>query len=146
LFFVGGMAGSTGGGVKVVRHVLLYENTYLQIKRLIHPNAILKLRLNGQIVPADVLQHVLSFIVLYVAVVAAGTFLMAMLGLDLMSAVGAAISCVANIGPAFGSLGPTENYAHIPMLGKWILSFLMMAGRLELFTVLVLFMPAFWRR
>ena len=71
---------------------------------------------------------------------------MAMLGLDLLSAIGAAISSVGNIGPAFGTLGPTENYAHIPKLGKWVLAILMMAGRLEIFTVLVLFLPAFWRR
>ncbi len=146
LFFVGGMAGSTGGGPKVVRHVLVFKNSFIEIKQLIHPRAIIPLRLNDQVVPPDVMRNVLSFIVLYIALIAAGTAMMALLGLDLLSAIGATISCVGNIGPAFGTLGPTENYAHVHALGKWVLSLLMMAGRLEVFTVLILFVPAFWRR
>ena len=146
LFFVGGMAGSTAGGVKVVRHVLLYKHTHAEIRRLVHPRAIIPIRLSGKVVPPDVMRNVLSFIVLYVATVGAGSLLMAFLGLDLLTSIGAALSCVGNVGPAFGSLGPAANYAHIPMLGKWILALLMMLGRLEIFTVLVLFVPAFWRR
>lgn len=146
LFFVGGMAGSTGGGVKVVRHVLVFKNSFTEIKQLIHPHALLPIRLNGEVVPRDLIRNVLSFVVFYIAGLTVGTLLMAMLGLDLLSAIGAAISCVGNIGPAFGTLGPTENYAHIAPLGKWVLSILMMAGRLELFTVLILFVPAFWQR
>jgi trk system potassium uptake protein TrkH len=146
LFFVGGMAGSTAGGVKVVRHVLLYKHTHAEITRLVHPQAIIPVRLSGKVVPQDIMRNVLSFIVLYVAVVGAGSLLMALLGMDLMTSIGAAISCVGNIGPAFGTLGPAENYAHIPMIGKWILAGLMMLARLEIFTVLVLFVPAFWRR
>ena len=146
LFFVGGMAGSTGGGVKVVRHVLVFKNSFKEIKQLIHPQAMLPIRLNGQVVTQDVMRNVLSFIVLYIAAITLGTAAMAFLGLDLLSAIGASISSVGNIGPAFGTLGPTENYAHIPAAGKWVLSFLMMAGRLEIFTVLILFVPAFWRR
>ncbi len=146
LFFVGGMAGSTGGGVKVVRHLLLYKNSYREIKRLIHPQAILPLRLNGEVVPQEVLRNVLTFLVFYIALVAVGILAMVLLGQDILTAVGASISCVGNVGPGFGTLGPTETYAHIPALGKWILSFLMMAGRLEILTVLVLFMPTYWRR
>ena len=146
LFFVGGMAGSTGGGVKVIRHVLVFKDSFKEIKQLIHPQAVMPVRLNGAVVPPDVMRNVLSFIVFYIALLALGAALMAVLGLDLLSALGAAISCVGNIGPAFGTLGPTENYAHVPMLGKWILALLMMAGRLEIFTVLILFVPTFWRR
>ncbi|MFQ5569339.1 MAG: TrkH family potassium uptake protein [Rhodothermales bacterium] len=146
LFFVGGMAGSTGGGVKVIRHVLVFKNSFKEIRQLIHPRAVMPVRLNGTVVPRDVMRNVLSFIVLYIASVTFGTAVMALLGYDLLSAVGVSISSVGNIGPAFGMFGPTENYAHLPDIGKWIMSILMMAGRLEIFTVLILFMPSFWRR
>ncbi len=146
LFFVGGMAGSTGGGVKVVRHVLFVKNSYKEINQLVHPQAVIPIRLNGRVVPQEVMREVLSFFALYFGLIAFGTAVMALIGLDLLSALGATISCLGNIGPAFGSFGPTENYAHVPMLGKWILALLMMAGRLEIFTVLILFVPAFWRR
>ena len=146
LFFIGGMAGSTGGGVKVVRHVLLVKNSFKEVKQLVHPQAILPIRLNGSVVPKDVMGNVLSFIVLYLGLFFAGTLVMAGLGMDLMSAFGAALSCIGNVGPAFGTLGPTENYAHVPAAGKWVLSFLMVAGRLEIYTILILFAPTFWRR
>jgi len=146
LFFLGGMAGSTGGGMKVVRHVLLFKNAYRDIKQLIHPQAVMPVRMNGKVVPAEVLRNVLSFIVLYFALIALGTGTMALLGTDLLTSFGATISCVGNIGPAFGTLGPAENYAHLHAGGKWVLALLMMAGRLEIFTVLILFVPAFWRQ
>lgn len=146
LFFCGGMAGSTGGGVKIIRHVLMFKNSFREIRQLVHPNAVIHVRLNGEVVPSDILRHVLSFIVLYIGGIGVGTALMALVGLDLLSAFGATMSCIGNIGPAFGTFGPTENYAHLPDFGKWVLSFLMMAGRLELFTVIILFAPAFWRR
>jgi len=145
LFFCGGMAGSTGGGIKIIRHVLLVKNSFKEIRQLVHPRAILPTRLNGEVVPDDVMRNVLSFIVLYFALVAGGTATMAVMGLDLLSAFGATISCVGNIGPAFGDFGPTENYSAIPIVGKWVLSVLMIAGRLEIFTVLILFAPDFWR-
>ena len=146
LFFAGGMAGSTGGGIKMVRHLLLYKNSYNEINRIIHPQAILTVRMNGRVVPRDVMRNVLSFAVLYMGTVGVGTLVMTLSGMDLLSAFGGTLSCVGNIGPAFGTLGPTENYAHIPDLGKWMLSLLMVIGRLEIFTVLSLFVPAFWRR
>jgi len=145
-FFIGGMAGSTGGGVKVIRHVLMFKNSFKEIKQLIHPQALLPIRLGDRVVGSDVMKNVLSFIVLYLGLVGLGTLLMAFFGLDLLTAFGATLSSVGNVGPAFGTLGPTENYAHIPMLGKWVLSFLMMAGRLEIFTAIIIFVPAFWRR
>lgn len=146
LFFCGGMAGSTGGGPKVIRHVLMFKNSFREIKQLIHPAAVIHVRLNGEVVPKDILSNVLSFIVLYIGGIGIGTAVMFFVGLDLLSAFGASMSCIGNIGPAFGTFGPSENYAHVPLLGKWVLSFLMMAGRLELFTVLILFAPAFWKR
>jgi trk system potassium uptake protein TrkH len=146
LFFCGGMAGSTGGGVKVVRHVLLGKSVYKELRQLVHPQAILPIRLNDEVVSRDVINNILAFIVLYLGLLFGGTIVVSALGLDLWSAFTAALSCVGNIGPAFGSVGPTDNYAHIPALGKWVLTFLMVAGRLEIYTVLILLTPAFWRR
>lgn len=146
LFFVGGMAGSTGGGIKVIRHVLLLKNSFKEIRQLLHPQALLPLRLNDAVVPQGIMRNVLSFFVLYFGLIVLGTLVLTAIGLDLLTAFGATISCVGNIGPAFGTLGPAENYAHLPAIGKWVLSLLMMAGRLEIFTVLVLFAPSFWSR
>ena len=146
LFFVGGMAGSTGGGVKVIRHVLVFKNSFKEIKQLIHPQAIIPVRLNNRVISQDVMRNVLSFLIFYIATIAFGTLVMGLLGFDLLSAVGVAISSVGNIGPAFGTFGPTENYAHLPAIGKWVMAMLMMAGRLEIFTVLILFVPSFWRQ
>lgn len=146
LFFVGGMAGSTGGGVKVVRVLLILKNSYREFKKLIHPQAVIPIRLDHRVVSDSIMQNVLSFIVLYIGLIGVGTLIMGFLGLDLMSAFGAALSSVGNVGPAFGTLGPTENYTHLPVAGKWVLSILMMAGRLEIFTLLMLFTPQFWKR
>ena len=140
------MAGSTGGGVKVIRHVLMFKNSFKEIKQLIHPQAIMPIRLGGKVVPPEVMKNVLSFIVLYLGLIGVGTMAMAFFGLDLLTSFGATLSSVGNIGPAFGTLGPTENYAEVPLLGKWVLSFLMMAGRLEIFTAIIIFVPVFWRR
>ncbi|GAB5534050.1 MAG: TrkH family potassium uptake protein [Rubricoccaceae bacterium] len=146
LFFVGGMAGSTGGGVKVVRVLLILKNSFREFRQLVHPRAILPLRLDHQVVSDGIMRNVLSFIVLYVGLIGAGTLIMGFMGLDLWSAFSATFSCVGNVGPAFGAMGPTETYTHVPAAGKWVLSILMMAGRLEIFTVLLLFTPAFWKR
>jgi len=146
LFFCGGMAGSTGGGVKIVRHLLLGKSAYKEIRQLVHPQAVLPIRLNDEVVSRDVIHNILSFLVLYLGLLGAGTIVVSALGIDLWSAFTAALSCVGNIGPAFGTVGPTDNYAHIPVLGKWVLSFLMVAGRLEIYTVLILLAPTFWRR
>ena len=146
LFFVGGMAGSTGGGVKVVRVLLILKNSFRELRQLVHPQAILPVRLDHRVVPEGIVRNVLSFIVFYVGLIGLGTLLMGFMGLDIWSAFSATFSCVGNVGPAFGAMGPTENYTHVPVAGKWVLSILMMAGRLEIFTVLLLFTPAFWKR
>ena len=146
LFFVGGMAGSTGGGVKVVRVLLILKNSFRELRQLVHPQAILPIRLDHRVVPEGILRNVLSFIVFYIGLIGLGTLLMGFMGLDIWSAFSATFSCVGNVGPAFGAMGPTENYTHVPVAGKWVLSVLMMAGRLEIFTVLLLFTPAFWKR
>ena len=146
LFFSGGMAGSTGGGIKVVRHILLFKNVNTEIKKLVHPNAVIPVRLNRQSVSQDIIRNVLSFFFVYFTLIGLGTLIMTLMNLDVWSAFTVTISSIGNVGPAFGDFGPTETYAPIPAAGKWVLSLLMMAGRLELFTVLILFFPAFWRR
>jgi trk system potassium uptake protein len=146
LMFVGGSAGSTAGGVKIVRHVMLIKNSLLEFKRQLHPSAVIPVRLNKRAVTQDITFNVLAFIMIYLLVFAFGSILMASLGVDFMTAIGAVATSLGNIGPGIGSVGPVDNFSHLPAVGKWILSFLMLFGRLELFTVLILFSPYFWSK
>jgi trk system potassium uptake protein TrkH len=145
LFFFGGSAGSTGGGIKIMRIVLLFKNGYYELKRLIHPNAIIPLKFNKHSVDTKIVTNVLAFFVLYFVIFGTSIVIFMLFEPDLVSSMGAVASSLGNIGPGLGSVGPAENYAHIHPLGKWFLSFLMLLGRLELFTILVLFSPAFWK-
>lgn len=145
LMFVGGSAGSTGGGIKVVRVMLMFKNSFLELKRLIHPNAIIPVRLNNQAVPPPIVINILAFIAVYIAMVFIGMTVLSTMGYNFETSVGAVAATLGNIGPGIGAVGPVENYAHFPVFGKWFLSFLMLIGRLELFTVLVLFTPTFWK-
>ncbi|MBR9757502.1 MAG: TrkH family potassium uptake protein [Algicola sp.] len=145
LMFLGGSAGSTSGGVKVVRHLMLIENGFLEFKRALHPNAILPLRYNKKSIPGDIVFNIQGFFILYMLSFIVGALVFSMLGIDFKSAVGLAASSLGNVGPALGEFGPVNNYAALPGLGKWWASFLMLLGRLELFTVLILLTPFFWR-
>jgi len=145
-FFTGGSAGSTGGGIKMIRWLILFRNSFREIKQIIHPRAILPIRIGGKVIDADIQRTVLSFFVLYIFVFVTGGMIIALCGYDLLSSMGVSIACLGNIGPAWGEFGPTENYAQIPLFGKWVLIILMMIGRLELFTVLVIFSPTFWKQ
>ncbi|MDZ7743023.1 MAG: potassium transporter TrkG [Bacteroidota bacterium] len=146
LMFVGGSAGSTGGGIKVVRQLLLFKNSGMELKRLVHPNALIPVRLNGKAVNQEIIFKVMAFFLIYIIIFALGTLVMSMLGLDFETAIGASVATLGNIGPGIGDVGPTGNYAAIPLFGKWFLSFLMLLGRLELFTVLIILTPAFWKK
>ncbi len=146
LMFVGGMAGSTGGGIKVVRQLLLFKNSTLELKRLIHPQAIIPVRLSGKAVSGDIIYKIMAFFLIYMIIFVFGTLFMSILGLDFESAIGSTVATLGNIGPGIGMVGPDDNYAEIPIIGKWFLSFLMLLGRLELFTVLILFSKAFWKK
>ncbi|MDA0196190.1 MAG: TrkH family potassium uptake protein [Bacteroidetes bacterium] len=146
LMFIGGSAGSTAGGVKIVRHVVLIKNSILEFKRQIHPTAVIPVRLNKKAVDKDITFTVLAFIMIYISIFATGSVIMAMIGVDFETALGSVATCLGNIGPGIGAVGPMDNFAQIPDLGKWFLSGLMLLGRLELFTVLILFTPYFWRR
>ena len=145
LMFYGGCAGSTGGGIKQVRFLLLIRQSGAEIKRLIFPHAVLPIRVNDRVVPPEVMTNVLGFFFFFIGIFAVVTCIMTTLGLDLVSAAAATIATMGNIGPGLGSVGPTDNYAHIHTTGKFVLSFCMLLGRLELYTVLILFSPNFWR-
>lgn len=146
LMFTGGCAGSTGGGIKIVRIVLLFKNSKLELKRLIHPQALIPVRLNRKSISQGIIFNVLAFFLLYIVIFAFGSLIMSIIGLDFESSIGSVAACLGNIGPGLGSVGPVLNYGLVPDIGKWLLSFLMLLGRLELFTVLILFSSAFWNR
>lgn len=146
LMFVGGSAGSTGGGIKVVRIYLLIKFMLSEFVRLIHPHAVIPVRANNQVVPRDMLMNVLGFFVVAMLVFAGGVLVMTLIGLDMLTSIGATAATLWNIGPGLGDVGPTDNYAAIPVVGKWVLSMLMLMGRLELFTVIILFSPAYWKK
>jgi trk system potassium uptake protein TrkH len=146
LMFIGGMAGSTGGGIKVVRQLLLVKNGVQELKRNIHPQAIIPVRLNRAAVPQEIIFKVMAFFQWYIVILLFGALVMSILGLDFQSALGSTIATLGNIGPGLGQVGPVGNYAFIPTAGKWFLSFMMLMGRLELFTILIFFSVAFWKR
>jgi trk system potassium uptake protein TrkH len=145
LMFLGGSAGSTSGGVKVVRHLILIRNGFLEFKRTLHPNAVLPVRYNRKAISGDIVFNVLAFFILYMLSFIIGSLGFSMMGLDFESAIGVAASSLGNVGPALGDFGPIDNYYNLPEIGKWWCSFLMLIGRLELFTVLILLTPFFWR-
>jgi trk system potassium uptake protein TrkH len=146
LMLIGGCAGSTGGGMKIIRLYVLIQFVRTEIRRLLHPNAVIPLRVGDKVIPKEIITNILGFLALMSGLFIIGVVLMTLLGLDIESALGAVASALGNIGPGLGSVGPTDNYAHIPALGKWILSFLMLAGRLEIYTVLILLAPSFWQK
>lgn len=146
LFLIGGSAGSTAGGVKIVRHIIIIKNSLLEIKKLLHPNAIIRVRYDGKAIHQHIVFNVLSFFVLYMLIFILGSITLTFFGLDFISAMSAAASSLSNVGPALGSVSPVNNYAHLSDNAKLFSSFLMLVGRLELFTVLVLFTPFFWKK
>ena len=146
MMFLGGSTGSTAGGIKIVRHAIILKNSILEIKRQLHPSAILPVRVNGKAINQSITFNVLAFIMLYFAVFLVGILLMSFTELDFESSLGAVATSVGNIGPGLGSVGPVFNFADVSAFGKWVLSFLMILGRLELFTVLILFSPYYWKK
>lgn len=146
LMLTGAMAGSTSGGIKIVRIVLISKHVHLQAFRLIHPRGIRFNKLNGKTVPDDVIHSILGFCVMYMLLALASILAILATGVDFVTAATGVISAISNIGPGLGTIGPSETYAHLPGFAKWVLSVCMLFGRLELFTILVLFLPSFWRR
>jgi trk system potassium uptake protein TrkH len=145
LMFTGGTAGSTSGGIKVVRLLLITKNDRQELKRLIHPNAFIPVRLNKHIIPRTTIYNLLVFITIYLFVMCFGTFVISMMDYDIITSFSTSASMLGNIGPGLGTFGPFTNYSAVPMAGKWFLSALMLLGRLELLTVMILFTKNFYR-
>jgi trk system potassium uptake protein TrkH len=146
LMFTGSCAGSTSGGSKLDRSLYLVKNTYNELYRCIHPNAIMSVHINGRVVSSDLVNKVIAFLCIYIMLIGAGGLILTAYGVTIDDALFASFSCVGNTGLGCGIFGINGSYAVLPAICKWVLATLMMIGRLELFTVLVLFTPAFWHR
>jgi trk system potassium uptake protein TrkH len=152
MMFIGGMAGSTSGSVKVYRLDVLYEASRSDVRRLIHPRGVFVTRVGKSAVPDTIVEAIQTFFLLYMFAFMTGTFLLAIIGstgdpqLDAITTVSAVASSLGNVGPGLGLVGPTETYLVVPALGKWLLAALMIVGRLEILPILILFNPELWRR
>nr|MBP7479292.1 TrkH family potassium uptake protein [Spirochaetaceae bacterium] len=146
LMFIGGCSGSTGGSIKVIRWVVLGKQMMNEIRRMLHPHGVFSIRLNGRAGRKDLVYSVSAFIFLYFILVLITTFVAAFDGADIITSFTASLAMVGNIGPGFGKVGPVENYGFFSPFTKWWFSFAMVAGRLELYTMLVFFIPAYWKK
>lgn len=144
--FFGGCAGSTAGGAKITRLILLFKNTDNEFYRQIHPTAIRPVRFNGKVVSHDLISKVLAFIVVYILIIAVSAMILSLMNMTIDEAIGISLSAMGNCGFGFGRMNPDSNFIILPTLGKWILIFDMLIGRLEIFTVLILFSPYFWKK
>lgn len=146
LMSICGCAGSTSGGLKMGRFVILAKNLFNEFKKQTHPNAVIPVRMNGHVVSGEIVHRVLAFVFAYIALIVVSCLVLALDGMPFDDTIGVAISAIGNIGPGLGAQGPIGNYAEVPDLSKWFLSFLMLTGRLEIFTVLTILVPGFWKQ
>ncbi|WP_457551756.1 TrkH family potassium uptake protein [Desulfobacula sp.] len=144
--FIGASAGSTGGGIKCARIIACFKYCYRELFKIIHPRSINHVKINNMVIPDELLRSIMGFIALYIGLFVLSSLILAGMGVDMMTAFGAVAACIGNIGPGFGTVGPTENFYHLPMLGKWLLAWCMLLGRLEIYTIIILFVPEFWRK
>jgi trk system potassium uptake protein TrkH len=144
LMFIGGCTSSTGGAIKNIRIQILLKQIVSELKKLFHPHGVFPIKIGNKPIPDTTVSNVMGFFVLYMLIFSFSVLAMAWLGLEFDTSIGAVAACLGNVGPGIGTVGPVDNYAHLPVVGKWILSILMMAGRLEIYTVLVIFLPRFW--
>ena len=145
LMFFGGCAGSTGGAMKQIRVLILSKYCGREMLRTLHPKAVIPIKVGGKPVPDDILRNIMAFSFIYIAAFVFGSLFIAMLGQDMITSVSSVAATLGNIGPGLGSVGPESTFSEIPQIGKLVLSFLMLMGRLELFTVILCFTPGFWR-
>ncbi|MDP6338915.1 MAG: potassium transporter TrkG [Candidatus Marinimicrobia bacterium] len=145
LMFIGGMGGSTGGGMKIARIILLLKYAATETRRMLHSRAIIPIRIGERYISEDVVRNTLGFFLFYMSIFMITTLILTTLNLDLSSSIGAAASAIGNIGPGLGAFGPTDNYALLHPIGKWMLTICMLLGRLEIFTIMVLFSRTFWK-
>ena len=146
LMVICGCAGSTCGGFKVGRFVIMAKNLLNIFKKQTHPHAVLPVRFNGRVISTDVVNRVLAFAFAYVVLIVAGCLILMADGVGFEEAIGAVVTCLGNVGPGLGTCGPVGNFADFPDLSKWVLSFIMLTGRLEIFTVLTILLPSFWKQ
>lgn len=146
LMFVGGCTGSTAGGLKVARIVLLGRVVRRQFRRIVEPRGVFAVRLGGQVVPEETIQSLLNMVYLALMVFFAASAVLAAMGADVLTSIAAVAASMFNIGPGLGQVGPAEHYGHLPALSKWVLAAAMLCGRLEFYTAIVIFTPVFWRK
>jgi trk system potassium uptake protein TrkH len=146
LMFVGGCTGSTAGGLKVSRVVLLARVVGREFRRMVERHGVFTVRLGGRVIPEVTIQSLLNLVYLSLVVLAVSCLLLAAQGVDMLTSIAATVACMFNIGPGFGTVGPTENYAHLPAFSKWVLMTCMVAGRLEFYTLIVILTPDFWKK
>ncbi len=144
--FIGASAGSTGGGMKCARIIAGYKYCYRELFKIVHPRSISHVKINNTVIPDEVLRSIMGFLALYMGIYILSSILLAGMGVDMMTAFGAVAACLGNIGPGFGTVGPADNFAHLPVMGKWLLAWCMLLGRLEIYTVIILFVPEFWKK
>lgn len=145
LMFVGGSAGSTAGGVKIIRHLIIAKNSILEFRRQLHLSAIIPVRVNGKPVPHEITRNILAFVIIYLTIFGISAVLLSLTGVDAVTALGSVATSLGNVGPGLNATGPSETFSHLPWAAKWLLGILMVVGRLEIFTVLIIFTPYFWR-
>ncbi|MCR4764904.1 MAG: TrkH family potassium uptake protein [Bacteroidaceae bacterium] len=146
IMLVGACAGSTSGGLKCVRVQVLFKVMMNEFKHILHPNAVLPIRMDKQVAPPSLLSTVMAFCFIYMIIICGSSIFLSAIGIDFMEAIGCSISAISNMGPALGSYGPSGSWNSMPDAGKWLMSFLMLLGRLEVFTIILLFTPNFWKR
>ena len=146
LFFVGGCSGSTSGGFKVIRWVILGKQLNNETKKMLHPHGVFSIRLNGRPCKSEIVSNVTSFLTVYLLLIAITTGVGCLGKLDILTSLTGALSMVGNVGPGFGALGPSCNYGFLPAFVKWWYCFAMLAGRLELYTMVIFFFPSYWKK
>ena len=146
MFFIGGCSGSTSGGIKVVRWVILGKQVSNETKKMLHPHGVFTIRLNGRPCNSNIVSNVASFLAVYLLLLAITTGVGCLGNLDILTSLTGALSMVGNVGPAFGLLGPSANYGFLPAFVKWWYCFAMLAGRLELYTMVIFFFPSYWKK
>ena len=145
LMFFGACAGSTSGGIKLVRHLVFFKNSILEFKRLLHPRAIIRIKIDKKIVAPRILTHILVFLLIYLILFVIGSILVTIMGMDFVSAIGAVATSLSNVGPGIGSVGPLDNFAKRSRCSKMVTLLFDAARTIRIFTILILFTPFFWK-
>lgn len=145
LMFIGGCAGSTAGGVKIIRHLIIAKNTIIEFKRQLHPSAIIPVRFNNKAIDVTITRNIMAFVIIYMTIFGIASVSLSLMGMDVFTALGSVATALGNIGPGLNETGPATTFSQVSDASKWILGGLMVIGRLELFTVLILFTGYFWR-